>query len=125
MPKVADICSLGGLLRRQTGKDNNRAPARDGCSASLPEQSNRTQCERLVEESLAMVTSLNPLIGYDAAAAIAKEAFASGKTVRDLCIEKIHSRTLRRKDSDGVVTESELSKALDPRSMTEPESRLR
>ena len=31
--------------------------------------------------------------------------------------------TLRRKDSDGLVTEAELSKALDPRSMTEPERR--
>ena len=55
-----------------------------------------------------MVTSLNPLIGYDAAAKIAKEAFETGKTVRDLLHEK------------GLVSEDDLEKALDPESMTRP-----
>src|SRR4029077_15562477 len=41
---------------------------------ALEMEANRQQCERQVEQSLAMVTSLNPLIGYDMAAAIAKEA---------------------------------------------------
>jgi len=81
---------------------------------------NRQACEKQVEWSMAMVTSLNPLIGYDTAAAIAKEAFKSGKTVRDLCLEKIAAGTLKKKDSDVVVKEAELSKALDPRAMTEP-----
>src|SRR5438477_3404649 len=40
----------------------------------LDMEANRGQCEKQVEQSLAMVTSLNPLIGYDAAAALAKEA---------------------------------------------------
>ena len=35
-----------------------------------------------VEKSLAMVTSLNPHIGYEKAAALAKEAFSTGKTIR-------------------------------------------
>ena len=35
-----------------------------------------------------MVTALNAAIGYDAAAAIAKESFKTGKTVRELCLEK-------------------------------------
>ncbi len=68
-----------------------------------------------------MVTSLNPLIGYDAAAAIAKEAFASGKTVRQLCLDKMRAGTLKKKDGGASVTEAELNAALDPRSMTEPE----
>ncbi len=44
-----------------------------------------------VEKSLSMVTSLNPHIGYEKAAALAKEAFKSGKTIRELCEEQRHS----------------------------------
>jgi fumarate hydratase class II len=82
---------------------------------------NQAGCEKQVEQSLAMVTSLNPLIGYDTAAAVAKEAFKSGKTVRELCLEKMKAGALKKKDSDKVVTEVELNAALNPRSMTEPE----
>lgn len=91
----------------------------DFCALEM--EANRAACEKQVEWSMAMVTSLNPLIGYDAAAAIAKEAFKSGKTVRELCLEKIKAGTLKKKDSDTVVKEAELNKALDPRAMTEPE----
>ena len=87
---------------------------------ALAMEANRTACEKQVEWSMAMVTSLNPLIGYDTAATIAKEAFKVGKTVRDLCLEKMRAGTLKKKDSDAVVTEAELNKALDPRGMTEP-----
>ncbi len=66
------------------------------------------RCSSLIEGSLAMVTSLNPLIGYDAAAKVAKEAFESGKTVRALLEEK------------GLVSPEELEKALEPESMTRP-----
>jgi fumarate hydratase class II len=66
------------------------------------------RCESMVEKSLAMVTSLAPKIGYDAAAALAKEAYASGRTVREVAVEK------------GVLPVDELEKVLDPRSMTEP-----
>lgn len=65
-------------------------------------------CEAAVEESLSMVTSLNPHIGYEAAAKLAKEAFASGKTIRELCREQ------------GILPEVTLNEALDPMSMTEP-----
>ena len=68
---------------------------------------NRERCEELVEKSLAMVTSLVPKIGYDAAAEIAKESVKTGKTVRELCREK------------GVLPEAELTEALDPRGQTE------
>jgi fumarate hydratase, class II len=88
---------------------------------ALEMQANPQQCEKQVEQSLAMVTSLNPLIGYDAAATVAKEAFKSGKTVRELCLDKIRAGTLKKKDSNDSVREAELNAALDPRSMTEPE----
>jgi fumarate hydratase class II len=68
---------------------------------------NRERCEELVELSLAMVTALAPRIGYDAAAAIAKESVATGKTVRQLCREK------------EVLPEEELAKLLDARAQTE------
>ncbi len=91
----------------------------DFCALEM--EANRAACEKQVEWSMAMVTSLNPLIGYDAAAALAKEAFKSGKTVRTLCLERISAGTLTKKDSAVVVKEAELTKALDPRSMTEPD----
>ena len=56
-----------------------------------------------------MVTSLNPLIGYEKAASLAKEAFATGKTIRQLCRE------------NGILPEATLSQALDPWRMTEPQ----
>jgi fumarate hydratase class II len=56
-----------------------------GCVAGI--EANRERCAELVERSLAMVTVLAPHIGYDAAAALAKEALASGRTVREVCLE--------------------------------------
>ncbi|HEX2224365.1 MAG TPA: class II fumarate hydratase [Thermoanaerobaculia bacterium] len=70
-------------------------------------EANRERCEELVERSLAMVTSLVPRIGYDAAAEIAKESVRTGKTVRELCREK------------NVLPEAELAEALDPWGQTE------
>jgi fumarate hydratase class II len=71
-------------------------------------EADRERCESMVEKSLAMCTSLAPLIGYDAAAAIAKQAYASGKTVREVAREQ------------KALPDDELDRALDPRSMTEP-----
>ncbi|HRX86279.1 MAG TPA: class II fumarate hydratase [Phycisphaerae bacterium] len=78
----------------------------DRCVAGI--EANKERCGELVEQSLAMCTSLAPLIGYDNAAAIAKEAFKTGKTVREVALEK------------GVLGEKELIEALDAMSMTEP-----
>jgi fumarate hydratase, class II len=78
----------------------------DFCALEM--EANREACEASVEESLAMVTSLNPHIGYERAAAIAKEAFKSGKTIREVCREQ------------GILPEPTLREALDPLSMTEP-----
>jgi fumarate hydratase class II len=69
---------------------------------------NEERAATLVEQSLALVTALNPRIGYDAAAAIAREAAATGKTVRQLCLEK------------QVLPAEELERLLDARGMTGP-----
>jgi fumarate hydratase, class II len=74
----------------------------------LEMEANEEACEASVEKSLSMVTSLNPYIGYEKAAAMAKEAFKSGKTIRELCVEQ------------KILPEDVLKKALDPMSMTEP-----
>ncbi len=55
------------------------------CVAGLA--ADRERCAELVERSLAMVTALAPRLGYDQAAAIAKEALATGKSVRQVCLE--------------------------------------
>ena len=73
-------------------------------------EANPDACEAAVEKSLSMVTSLNPHIGYEKASALAKEAFKSGKTIRELCVEQ------------GVLPEDVLNKALDPMRMTEPQA---
>jgi len=80
----------------------------DFCAVEM--EANREACEASVEKSLSMVTSLNPHIGYERAAALAKEAFKSGKTIRDLCREQ------------GILPEATLREALDPMSMTEPQA---
>jgi fumarate hydratase class II len=71
-------------------------------------EANKERCRELVELSMAMVTSLVPRIGYDRAAEIAKESVRTGKTVRQICMEK------------KILPENELNAALDPLAMTEP-----
>jgi len=51
-------------------------------------RANRKQCESNIEKSLAMATYLVPEIGYDQAAVIAKKAFDSGKTIREVALEE-------------------------------------
>jgi fumarate hydratase, class II len=69
---------------------------------------NEEHCRQLIDQSLMMVTSLAPKIGYEKAAEFAKEAFDSGKTIRELCRER------------KVLPDAELDHALDPWKMTEP-----
>lgn len=80
----------------------------DFCAADM--EANGEACAAAVENSLSMVTSLNPLIGYEKAAELAKEAFHSGKTIRQLCREQ------------GILPADTLKEALDPMRMTEPQS---
>jgi aspartate ammonia-lyase len=49
---------------------------------------NREHCRSMVMNSIGIVTALNPVIGYEASAAVAKEALATGRSVYDLVLEK-------------------------------------
>jgi fumarate hydratase class II len=80
----------------------------DLCAVDIEADAER--CEASVEQSLSMATSLNPYIGYEKAAALVKEAYKTGKTIRELCIEQ------------KVLSEKEINEALDPMSMTEPQA---
>src|SRR5436309_3417271 len=57
----------------------------DQCVVGI--EPNREQIDRHLKESLMLVTALNPKIGYDNAAKVAKKAHAEGKTLRQACIE--------------------------------------
>jgi fumarate hydratase class II len=71
-------------------------------------EANQERCEEMIEKSLAMVTALAPIIGYDAAAKIAKESYATGKSVREVAL------------THKVLPPDQLAKILDPWRMTEP-----
>lgn len=62
---------------------------------------------QLVEQGLMLATALTPLIGYDDAATLAKDALKSGRTIRELAIER-------------GLDPADLDRVLDPASMTEP-----
>ena len=62
----------------------------------------------MLEKGLMLGTGLAPEIGYDAAAAIAKEAAATGKTIREVAKEKTS------------LSDADLNRLLDPQAMTEP-----
>jgi fumarate hydratase class II len=69
-------------------------------------EANRERCEGNIEQSLAMCTSLAPELGYDRAAKIAKMAYETGRTVRDVAIEV------------SGLDPSRVAELLDPRSQT-------
>lgn len=71
-------------------------------------EADRERAAAAIERSLAMCTALAPVIGYDAAAAIAKESYASGRTVREIAEER------------RVLPTEQLARILDPLRMTEP-----
>ena len=75
------------------------------------------RCKSLIEGSLAMCTSLVPVIGYDKSAALAKQAFKEGKTVRQLAYEIV----VGTKDNAGkTITREAIDEYLNPWSMTLP-----
>jgi fumarate hydratase class II len=67
---------------------------------------NRDQIESLVDKNPVLVTALNPLIGYEKAAEIAKQAYAEGRRIKDVAAEKT------------AVSREELDRLLDPRTLT-------
>ena len=67
-----------------------------------------TKGPEMVERGLAISTALAPIIGYDEAASISKEAYKTGKTIREVARERTN------------LSEEELDRILDPASMTKP-----
>jgi fumarate hydratase class II len=71
-------------------------------------EANVEHAGEMIEKSLAMCTALAPEIGYDAAAAIAKESYRTGKTVREVALAK------------KIMPPGRLKEVLDPMKMTKP-----
>ena len=76
----------------------------DNCIAGI--RANRARCRALMESSAGVATALSPYLGYKKSAEIAKQAVREDRTVREIVL------------TDGLMTEQELSRVLDPWSMT-------
>ena len=76
------------------------------CIAGI--EPNRERCMEYVRNSIGLVTALNPVLGYERSAAIAKEALATGKSVYTLVLEK------------GWLAQDQLDDLLTPEKMTSP-----
>jgi fumarate hydratase class II len=98
MPLMAyDLLESIGLLARASCNFADR------CIARL--EANEDRLHDLMERSLALCTALTPEIGYERAAALAKEAAATGKTIREIAREESGIRPER------------LARLLDPQNM--------
>ncbi len=71
-------------------------------------KANEDRLKEYVEKSVGVITAVNPHIGYEVAARIAREAILSGQPIRELCLKY------------DVLTEEELNLILDPYEMTHP-----
>jgi aspartate ammonia-lyase len=71
-------------------------------------EANVERCKLLVEQSVGIVTAINPHVGYETASMIAKEAITTGRSVREICLER------------GILTAEELDVILNPLEMTTP-----
>lgn len=76
------------------------------CVAGI--EADEKRCTELIEQSLMLVTALTDYIGYEASAKLAKEAYESRKTIREVVLEH------------GAMEADELDKVLDALPMTEP-----
>jgi fumarate hydratase class II len=68
---------------------------------------NRERISSLIDKNPILVTALNPVIGYDKAAQIAKKAYAEGRALKDVATEMTD------------LSKEELERLLDPRKMTD------
>jgi fumarate hydratase class II len=84
----------------------------DKCIAGITADAQRLR--RNAESSPAIVTALNRFIGYEAAAAVAHEALATGKTIKDVVVSRGHV-------ASGEITAEQLDQALDVLEMTRPQ----
>ncbi len=101
MPLIA-ACLLESVELLANSANAFRSKCVEGIGANVE------RCNELIEYSLSMVTALAPKIGYDKASAIAKESVATGRTVRELCEERLEELG---------ITRGELGELLDPARM--------
>ena len=71
-------------------------------------QPNKEQCQEWLDKSVGIVTAMLPHIGYENSAMIAKEAYNTGRPVREVILEK------------GLITKEQMDKILEPKEMTTP-----
>lgn len=96
------------LLDSVTVLANGARVFADECVAGI--EANEARCDELVKRSLMLVTALNPYIGYDNAARVAKKAFTENKTLREVVL------------AEKLLDEATLDKALDPMDMVKPKA---
>ena len=94
------------LLQSLRIMDNGFRVFTDYCIEGI--RANQAQMEKYVESSIGVITAINPHIGYEAAANIAREAMINGESIRTLCMKY------------GILSEEELDQILDPFEMTKP-----
>jgi fumarate hydratase class II len=99
LPVTADAL-LESIALSAAATDNFSARCIEGLTAT-------ERGPQLVEQGLMLATALAPVIGYDAAAKLAKDAHASGRTIRELALER-------------GMDAAEVDRLLDPAAMTEP-----
>lgn len=69
---------------------------------------NVQRCRQMVEQSVGIITAINPHVGYETSTLIAKEAITTGRPIREIVLER------------GILTEEELDIILNPQEMTKP-----
>ena len=100
MLPVTAVTLLESIALLSAASENFSARAIEGLEAT-------ERGPQLVEQGLMLATALAPVIGYDEAAKLAKEAFRTGRTIRELALER------------GMAAD-EVDRLLDPAAMTEP-----
>ena len=94
------------LLQSISIMNNGFRSFTDHCLADI--EANEKRLKEYVEKSAGVITAVNPHLGYEAAARIAREAILTGQSIRDLCLQ------------NDVLTEEELDIILNPYEMTKP-----
>jgi aspartate ammonia-lyase len=69
---------------------------------------NKEHCRKMVENSIGLVTALNPIIGYEKSSAVAKEAYETNQSVYETILRK------------GLLSKEELEELLSPQNMIHP-----
>ncbi len=78
----------------------------DNCVVDI--SANRERCREMLERSVGIITAINPHVGYETAARVVKKALAEDRSVKEIIL------------AEGILSEEELDKILNPYEMTEP-----